>query len=1130
MIRPKFFVFLIVFLLVLGAAFLLFSRSLTGQDYLKDFFLLQLEQSVGRKIDVNHVKFVAFPRVRLELGDVIIHDREPGNVLLRAKRIDIVLRLLPLLRKQVVGKRLLIEEPHVTLRRNKAGQWNFSPPSPDGASQDEATVQALGRIMRIREVTILRGTLTLSDEARGDGTHTLQLHAIDAAVKLQPERARADLRLSAIIPGQQGVTGFSVSGIASQTDQSPSFAADEAAPSPPSLPGLKFEGNAEAANVQLRDLASFFGPRPVPEIIRGSANLRSQLHIVPGVAGYDVVLTDIAANLGQLTLQGNASLAGVLTAQPTFSLTFSSSPVVLSQLLTQFPAQWVHPQLATILAERQITGLVQVQTATITGSSISGPQLSMTGEFLVKNGHALIGDERVPAHDLAATVFVEAGRIRVVGLSGTYGVVQIGEGKAMVSFLEAGPWLELEISGNMPAAELVRFLAKAIQSDRFSKFFAQVRDVEGMALPTFRLMGPLNKPGGVAFVGGDIIARHVSLTTPAFPERVTGLQGNFRLSQTGAQLDQVTGHVGDTQFQLQGTITGGSSSAFQDFLVRLRGDAAHIVQWFPAQTFPHDAVQGMLSTTVALTGSTSTPHLRGDLVLTEARVTIPGLAEKPADAPAALEFEGDLTATSLLTLTRVELVLPPLRLATKGKIQLGQKFLIDASLATGTISLSALPEWIIKSSVEAGNLELSLDVKATERDWKTWRITGWLALTNGLMLAKDLDGHVQDLYLRLKLVRNGAELKRLSFRINDSDVSITGTIKNWATKPAIAVKIESTQMDFDLLIPKGERSPLRQFLELLTATSRGNALASIERGVYKELRFGGLSCRITIGDGILDVDRIVGQSDTGSLAGRLVVHLPRQEPADTEASLRITGIPFEEVLPLLGSKEHWVTGDLKLSGTLRGHGRNPHGLFPTLGGKATVVIEDGRVLKNERRAIWKVLSLLNLPAVLQGKVDLDKDGLPFRKFSGTVTVRNGLIESEDIVLDSSVLKITAAGNYDLPTDQLDMVWAVSPFGSYSQFLKTIPLFGRLFAGDRKGLATALFQVKGSIEDPEVTYMPMKSLATGLTGLAQLAFDVLKNTLTLPVDLMTPDEDKTPTVPDKVPELDRPSQVPAPASP
>ena len=57
------------------------------------------------------------------------------------------------------------------------------------------------------------------------------------------------------------------------------------------------------------------------------------------------------------------------------------------------------------------------------------------------------------------------------------------------------------------------------------------------------------------------------------------------------------------------------------------------------------------------------------------------------------------------------------------------------------------------------------------------------------------------------------------------------------------------------------------------------------------------------------------------------------------------------------------------------------------------------------------------------------------------------------------------------------------------------------AGDRKGLATALFQVKGSIDDPEVTYLPMKSFTTGLTGVAQLAFDLLKNTVMLPIDIL-----------------------------
>ncbi|HKE61158.1 MAG TPA: AsmA-like C-terminal domain-containing protein, partial [Nitrospira sp.] len=581
--------------------------------------------------------------------------------------------------------------------------------------------------------------------------------------------------------------------------------------------------------------------------------------------------------------------------------------------------------------------------------------------------------------------------------------------------------------------------------------------------------------------------------------------------------------LGDLTVQVQGGMTGGTGSVFRDLLVQINGDALHLSQLLPAKAIPPRTIEGMASGAVLLTGPTGTPHLRGELVLTDAKVTLPGMVEKPAGAPATISFEGDVPQAKAVTLTRLEISVPPLRLPIKGKVQLGNKFSIDAALATGTVSLSSVPEWIAKGGFEAGNLELSLDVKGKDRDWHSWKTTGWLALSNGLVNAKE--GPIQDLYVRLLLVRDAAELKRLSFRLLDSDVAIEGTIRNWVAKPAITAKIESNQMDIDLLIPKGQRAPIRDFLEWLAATSKVSATASIARGHYKHLKFGGLSGRITIQDGVLDLDRVSGQSTNGDIAGRMVVQLPRGEPAEAEISMRATGLLVEDLYRLVGAKQHGaVTGEARVTGTIRGHGRNPHGVYPTLNGKAEGLLENGRFLKSEERAIWKIVSILNLPAVLQGKVDLEKEGLPYNKITATVTMRNGLFETENLIIDSPIVKITAAGNYDLPTDQVDMVWAVSPFGSYSQFLKTIPLFGKLIAGDRKGVATAMFSVKGSIEDPEVTYLPMKSFATGLTGLAQLAVDVLKNTVMLPIDLVTPDENKT------VSKDVIPNQEPAPAVP
>jgi uncharacterized protein involved in outer membrane biogenesis len=1092
---------LITLLVIGGVAFLWLSPYLTGDDYLKDFFLHQLEQNLGRKIDVHRVKLVLFPKIRLEMTQIVIHDRNQEGVLLSAKKLDLVLRLVPLLRKQVVGKRLLIEEPMLTLRRDRSGHWNVLDRDKPIPASDEEALQMLTRIFRIREATLVNGTVTIIDEARPDGPRTLKLQSVEAALEIFLERGQADLHFSASQHGGQGLSALSLSGTFRKAEQQ-TLAVDEAKRL--AFP-IQFDGLVETANLSLRDAADFFGPRPVPDSLQGRVNAHSSIKIFPGVAGYDLVLSDLTGNMDQLAVTGKASLSGLLAPQPTFAVTFSSSPIQIGDLLSKIPPAWFHPQLPSVMEDRQIKGVVEVVSATVTGSYVDGPQLAVTGEFHLQKGEALLGQSRVPAKDLDAQLIVEAGRIRMSKLSGLYGTIHMTDSKGQLSFLEQGPWVEMEISGTMAAADLLQFLATTVKSEALSRVLASSRDVEGMAMPVFRLVGP---PTAVTFAGGEIKAQNVHLTNAYLPERLTALQGRFVLAEGETQFDQVTAHLGDLTVQVQGGITGGSGSVFRDLAVRVSGDALHMAELLPTKALPRGAIEGLASTMVVVTGATATPHLRGDVALTESRVTIPGVLEKPTGAPVTIAFEGDILHSKTVTLSRVEISAPPLRLPIKGRIQVGEKFLIDAALATGTVSLSMVPEWIAKGGFEAGNLELSLDVKGRDRDWRTWKTTGWLALNNGLMTVRGADGPIHDLYVRLLLARDTAELKRLSFRLLDSDLTLEGTMRNWATKPAITAKLESNQMDIDLLIPKGQRAPIRDLLEWLAANSKVNATASIARGRYKHLKFGALSARITIQDGVLDLDRLSGQSTNGDIAGRLVVQLPRGEPAEAEVSMRATGLLVEDIYRLAGAKERGVTGEARVTGTVRAHGRNPHGIYPTLNGKTDLLLENGRIFKSEERAIWKIISILNLPAVLQGKVDLEKEGLPYNKITATLIIRNGLFETENLIIDSPIVKITAAGNYDLPTDQVDMVWAVSPFGSYSQFLKTIPLFGRLFAGERKGVATAMFSVKGAIEDPEVTYLPMKSFATGVTGLAQLAVDLLKNTVMLPIDLVTPDENKT----------------------
>jgi len=99
--------------------------------------------------------------------------------------------------------------------------------------------------------------------------------------------------------------------------------------------------------------------------------------------------------------------------------------------------------------------------------------------------------------------------------------------------------------------------------------------------------------------------------------------------------------------------------------------------------------------------------------------------------------------------------------------------------------------------------------------------------------------------------------------------------------------------------------------------------------------------------------------------------------------------------------------------------------------------------------------------------------------------------------------MTAAGEYDIPNNSTNMVMAVSPLGSYEESLKGLPIFGKLFIGDRPDLVTAFYEVKGPLEDPKVRLLPGRSVASGVGALAEMAFDIMKNVFLLPKELIAP---------------------------
>ena len=251
----------ILAILLLAVGILAFPL-LYDPDSFKQFLLDQVERQIGRKIEVRAAHLEVFPRIRLELTDVVIRETDPSHVFFQADRLELVLRAYSLLRQQVVGKRLAVERPRIQLRRDAEGRWNFLHPA-NAVTGDEEVLMGnpLALLMIVKESTVTEGQVTIIDEMRPDGVRSLEIQHLEAKIAVPPKGKEADVQVSGTLGGAPVASTFSMDGRIAEREPLPKTTSDDnSAP----VPAITFEGR--------RGCVSIFGNSPTSS---GHARCRS---------------------------------------------------------------------------------------------------------------------------------------------------------------------------------------------------------------------------------------------------------------------------------------------------------------------------------------------------------------------------------------------------------------------------------------------------------------------------------------------------------------------------------------------------------------------------------------------------------------------------------------------------------------------------------------------------------------------------------------------------------------------------------------------------------------------------------------------------------------------------------------
>jgi len=169
------------------------------------------------------------------------------------------------------------------------------------------------------------------------------------------------------------------------------------------------------------------------------------------------------------------------------------------------------------------------------------------------------------------------------------------------------------------------------------------------------------------------------------------------------------------------------------------------------------------------------------------------------------------------------------------------------------------------------------------------------------------------------------------------------------------------------------------------------------------------------------------------------------------------------------------TGDVTLS--LTSAPVVPEEIMETLDGTVSLEIIDGAI--RQYNALSKIVSVMNISTYFRLRFpQLDTDGFPFDTITGDFTITDGVSHTENLFIDSRVIRITCVGDVDMVKEEVDMVIGFQVLKTVDLVINKIPVVGYILTGEDGNLFTTYFHVYGPLEDPAVEAMTLQALGEG----------------------------------------------------
>lgn len=1110
---------ILIFLFFIGSLLLL--NSLIQRPSVQHYLLGQVSKVVGYEIDAGPINFSFWEGIGISARDFEV--KLPGGYnKIAAARIMFRLDLWELVRGNILPTGLTLIEPKIEFAMKegwdilKPGKGGFFEAMPIKVLAGIPSVTLKGAQISVKDMPLKVTGLFLHLARKSTDPFTLDV-TLDGKIDYREKEIPFSARGS-ITQDERGGASAEWSLRASEIPLS-RISWPEFLPVKQGIAGIEMTANGALdgtfwakGNITIKDLEfmiiddgdkkSFaFDKLDLPFHTLYS---ESKLHI-----------PSLQMKAADFTLNANSTLDLKDKSNPHLEINVKSPAMSLGTFKELFPSsllpQWVETDLFPIFSG----GDVRVDLFSLKGTLNQIKNLDRpknAGALLLQltcNGLTAFKDDGgVPVDGVSGNLEIEKGTIRVSNVEAHFRDSKISDGTLYLSSLYVDvPTIRVTVDGSFDLADLVLQRGLSLVPDEVRQKLQRFESVTGKMNASVEI-GHEAKWDYPKILKGRFKFRDCAITSKDLLFPVILEEGSLTIDEEERKLFIAEGKWGKSKILSSGVI--GASWKTGEAHILLKADMDELVGHFFPDLNSSMRFKNQVPSLISLSNKGGEWAFRGTFDLKKTSLETESMTIDPFGEEGMVLFSGRLQPGEKFYLTNLKCNLGESSFELAGSYDLRGKDLFDFNVSSKKLLLEDLGIRFKKGNLRGrGALEFDATVKASRSNPMMTDVTGW-ARSRDLFFATSAFHHpVENCNFGLKFQGKDLFINFLNLKLGKSSFHVKGELRGWDGMRG-ALTIKSDYLDLSDLIspeffnnfnPAASGTDFPAFSgpnEDRTQAGWGEGASRFMKksdihldiaapnGQWEGFRYGPLRVECALRSGDLYIRRSSVEVEHGKLLLRGHVKRGKNREMLFSSYIDLTKQPLKELPQSLEFVKSRVEGILTMEALLFAKGSNKEDLISSLTGSINVMIEEG-VLKKSH-AFIKVMDFLSLRGIfVKRPPGLSKGGLYFESIGGNIDLAEGVAKTENITMQSPVFNAVVRGEANLCTDKVNAELGIQPLGTIDSLISKIPIVGYLLTGDKEALYVDYFKVEGPLSDPDVRYIPLKSLGNSTVGFVKRLF-------------------------------------------